>query len=81
MRSPLMGGHARRSRRRHPVARRVRRSVAVAVSSVPVGSVPVPMGSMLAVSMPGVSGVSGDVSAVGQGLHVDRGIAESDSWG
>lgn len=82
MRSPLMGAHARRSRRRHPVARRVRRSVAVAVSSVAVGSVPVPVGSMpVAVSMPGVSGVSGDVSAIGQGLHVDRGIAESDSRG
>ena len=76
-----MRGHARRrSRRRHPVARRVlRRSVAVAVSCVAVGSV----GDVsVAVSMPGVAGASADdVPGVGQGLHVDRGIAESDSRG
>ena len=61
------------------LARRV--SVAVAVRSVAVTmSVPVSCVSV-PVAVAGVSCISRDVRAVGQGLHVDRSIAESDSRG
>lgn len=56
-------------------------SVAVTVCSVAVAmSVPVSCMSV-PVAVAGVSCISPDVRAVGQGLHVDRSIAESDSRG
>ena len=61
---------------RHLVTRRVR-SVAVSMSAVTV-----PVGGMrLSVAVAGVSCISPDVCSVGQGLHIDRSIAESDSRG
>ena len=57
----------------------VARRVSVAVS---VGSVAVSMGAVsVPVAVPSVPCIPPDVCAVGQGLHVDRSIAESDSRG
>lgn len=56
-------------------------SVAVSVSSVTV-PVSVSVGAVcMSMGMTRVSCISPDVCPVGQGLHIDRSIAESDSWG
>lgn len=62
------------------VTRRVR-SVAVSMTAVTV-PVAVPVGRMsVPVSVAGVSCISPDVCSIGQGLHIDRSIAEGDSRG
>ena len=80
VRGLLVRPHGRRRPGRQLVrARSVRRSVPVSVSSVAVCCVPVAVGAMSVV--PGVAGLTADVSGVRQGLHVGWSIAESDSRG